>query len=103
MVKIVWSKLANDQLLDIFDYYSKKASKRIAKKIVTRIADRVDILIKNPQIGQVEELLIDYPIESRYLVEGNYKIIYWNADNIITIAAVFDCRLNPEKMRTIHL
>jgi hypothetical protein len=41
------------------------------------------------------------PEDFRYLVESNYKIIYWKEDEIITIASVFDCRQNPEKIKKI--
>ncbi len=86
---------------DIFDYYSLKASPGIAKKIVNKIIDRVEILLENPQSGPKEELLNEMPEDFRYLVESNYKIIYWQENEIITIASVFDCRQNPEKMKTL--
>jgi plasmid stabilization system protein ParE len=100
-VKIEWSELSIKQLKDIFDYYSLKASPRIAKKIVNKIVDRVEILHKNPLSGPKEELLSEMPEDFRYLVESNYKIIYWIESEMITIASVFDCRQNPEKMKII--
>lgn len=95
---IKWSELAENQLHDIFDYYYLKANLRIAKKIVKQIIQKVDYLYSNPKLGTKESLLEKYSQEFRYLVEGNYKIIYWIDENIITIAAVFDCRQNPTKM-----
>ena len=100
-VKIEWSELSTKQLNDIFDYYSLKVSPRIAKKIVNKIVDRVEILLKNPLSGPKEELLSEMSEDFRYLVESNYKIIYWIENEIITIASVFDCRQNPEKMKKI--
>jgi plasmid stabilization system protein ParE len=100
-IKIEWSELATKQLNDIYDYYSLKASPRIAKKIVNKIVGRVEILLKNPLSGPKEELLTEMQEDFRYLVESNYKIIYWKEDEIITIASVFDCRQNPEKMKKI--
>ncbi|MCX6279012.1 MAG: type II toxin-antitoxin system RelE/ParE family toxin [Bacteroidetes bacterium] len=100
-IKIDWSELAENQLKDIYDYYSLEASSGIGKKIINRIMKRVEILYKNPLSGQKEELLADYPEEFRYLVESNYKIIYWKENELITIASVFDCRQNPEKMKNI--
>jgi len=58
-------------------------------------------LHSNPLAGQKEELLINNTEEYRYLVESNYKILYWKAENIIVIASVFDCRQNPEKVLLI--
>jgi toxin ParE1/3/4 len=101
-IKIEWSKLSEVQLKDIYDYYSLEASPRIAKRIINKIVARVEILFKNPLAGAKEELLADYPEEFRYLVEGNYKIIYWKEKELITIALVFDSRQNPEKMKIIY-
>jgi len=98
-IRIEWSELSERQLKDIFDYYSIKASTRIARKIVNRIINSVGILESNPFSGPKEELLVDYPEEYRYLVESNYKIIYWKRDNLVTIASVFDCRQNPDKIK----
>jgi len=100
-IRIEWSELSERQLKDIFDYYSIEASPRIAKRIINKIIDRVSILENNPITCPKEELLEMYPEEYRYLVESNYKIIYWKRGNIITIASVFDCRQNPEKIRKI--
>ena len=97
-IRIEWSELSERQLKDIFDYYSIKASQRTAKNIINRIIDKVGILESNPFAGSKEELLIDHPEEFRYLVESNYKIVYWKRDNIITIASVFDCRQNPDRI-----
>jgi plasmid stabilization system protein ParE len=97
-IKIEWSELSERQLKDIFDYYSFAVSWRIARKIINKIIARVYVLERNPFVGQKEDLLNDYPEEFRYLIESNYKIIYWQMENLITIASVFDCRQNPEKI-----
>jgi len=100
-IRIEWSEQSEIQLKDIFDYYSFEVSPRIARKLINRILDRVSILEINPSAGPKEEFLDEYPEEFRYLVESNYKIIYWKNGNIITIASVFDCRQNPEKIKRI--
>lgn len=100
-MKIKWSALSEEQLKSIFDYYSLKAGISVARQIIEAIIQRVDILETHPQSGPLEELLQDYPENFRYLVEGNYKIIYWIKDHVITIASVFDCRQNPEKIRKL--
>jgi len=100
-MKIEWSALAERQLKDIFDYYSLEVSSVVAKKIVMRIIDKVSILKNNPSVGAKEELLTEYPEDYRYLVESNYKIIYWEKESIITISSVFDCRQNPKRMKNI--
>ena len=100
-IRIEWSELSEKQLKNIFDLYSFEASPRIARKLINRLIDRVSLLESNPSIGSKEELLSEYPEDFRYLVESNYKIIYWRKESLITIASVFDCRLNPEKIKKI--
>ncbi|MGQ1947823.1 type II toxin-antitoxin system RelE/ParE family toxin [Geofilum sp. OHC36d9] len=100
-LRIFWTDTAKYQLEDIFDYYKSKVSIKTAKKIVGKIVDKTLTLKKNPTIGQKEELLTERKNEYRYLVEGNYKIIYWIEDNYAKISAVFDCRQNPVKMKEL--
>lgn len=97
-IRIEWSELSEKQLQDIFNYFSIESSPRIARKLINKIIDKVSILENNPFAGQKEELLTSYPQDFRYILENNYKIIYWMKDNVITIASVFDCRQNPEKI-----
>lgn len=101
-IKILWSALAESQLKEIYEYYAFKADSKLAKFIINKIIARVDVLQIYPHSGQKEELLIHYKEEFRYLVESNYKIIYWVKDDNVTIASVFDCRQNPKKMKKIR-
>jgi plasmid stabilization system protein ParE len=98
-MKIAWTDQAASDLEDIFDYYIHEASRAVALKITESIIMSVVQLENYPKSGQKEELLINKKYEYRYLVQGNYKIIYWIDDPLINIATVFDCRQNPTKMR----
>lgn len=100
-LRVFWTDTARFQLEDIFNYYKDEASIRIARKLVKQIIDRTIQLEKNPNSGTKEPLLSERKFEYRYLIEGNYKIIYWKQDSYIKIATVFDCRQNPEKMKEI--
>lgn len=92
-VRIFWTEFATNQLEQIFDYYKYKASLDVAKKIVSNIVDRTILLEKNPLMGTKEPLLEKRQNDYRYLVEGNYKIIYWVENNYVKISSVFDCRV----------
>lgn len=100
-LRVFQTDTARFQLEDIFNYYKDKASLKVARKIVTQIIGRTIQLEKNPNSGTKEPLLSKRKFEYRYLIEGNYKIIYWKEDNYVKIATVFDCRQNPEKMKNI--
>jgi len=100
-LKIIWSEFAETQLDEIYEYYEKKASPRVAKKLLREIINEPKKLIKLPLIGQEEELLKQRETEYRYLVFKNYKLIYSidNQNGFIKIADVFDTRQNPPKLK----
>jgi plasmid stabilization system protein ParE len=98
VVKILWTEGAINDLKDIFDYYKYKAGRKTALKITNAILKKPKKLKKNPEIGQKETLLSEISVDMRYLVEGNYKIVYWSENELIYIATVFDCRQNPDKL-----
>ena len=99
--KIIWSEFAETQLDGIYKYYHKKASPRIAKKLLKGIVNAPIQLIKTPLIGQEEILLKHREIEYHYLVFKNYKLIYSidTKNGFIKIADVFDTRQNPPKIQ----
>jgi plasmid stabilization system protein ParE len=101
-IKIIWSLKAKYQLHTIFDYYQANASTTVAESLVSKILSRTRNLSTFPLIGKCEELLLDHPNKFRYVVEGNYKILYWLNENEIIIATVFDCRQNPKKILDIQ-
>lgn len=75
-----------------------KASKRTAHKTRKQILNSAKQLIKNPESGQIESNLESLNQNHRYLVSGNYKIIYRISRNEIIINDVFDTRQDPTKM-----
>jgi plasmid stabilization system protein ParE len=100
-LEIFWTDFSKKELKNIFDYYKEKASLNVAKTIVIVITTEAGKLIKQPTIGQEEELLENDSRKFRYLVSTNYKIIYWiNLEkNRIEIFDVFDTRQSPLKMK----
>ncbi|MBI5215802.1 MAG: type II toxin-antitoxin system RelE/ParE family toxin [Ignavibacteriae bacterium] len=52
-----------------------------------------------PLMGQEEPLLRQRKGNYRYLVEGNYKIIYRVVRQTVIIVTVFDTRRNPESLQ----
>ncbi|MDP3433974.1 MAG: type II toxin-antitoxin system RelE/ParE family toxin [Bacteroidota bacterium] len=99
-IVVIWSDSAIQDLRNIYDYLYFQASKRIADKISNAIVDKTILLEQTPRIGQKEEMLAHLNKEIRYLIEGNYKIVYWIDENLISVATVFDCRQDPQKLKS---
>jgi plasmid stabilization system protein ParE len=53
-LEIYWLELAENKLKNIYDYYSIKANKRVARKLVNGIVDMTIGIEKFPEIGQIE-------------------------------------------------
>jgi len=99
-MNIIWTREALQETKLIYEYYKLRVSVKVAKNIKNNIFSSVKNLQKQPGKGQVEELLLHKDGEYRYLVTSNYKVIYKVTEKEIFIMKVFDCRRNPEKMRT---
>ena len=97
-MKIFWTEFASQSLYEIFNYYKQEAGYSVANKIKVRIFNATRQLKKHPDSGQLEETLQLLFQGHRYLISGNYKIIYRRVDNLIWITDIFDTRQDPVKI-----
>ena len=100
-LKIYWTDFAKNELQENFKYLVENASLRVARNETQKIVKETHRLKTHPEIGQIEELLVDRKQEFRYLVHQTYKIIYWiNEDkNQVEIIDVFDTQQHPIKIK----
>ena len=101
-MKVIWSEFAISSLYDIHKYYKVAANEKVAKKIKSKIFTATRQLKQHPDSGQIELNLLSLNEGHRYLVEGNYKIIYKKITEGILITDVFDTRQDPIKMTDIE-
>lgn len=94
-MRIIWSDFSSEILIEIYQYYIEKAGYPVAQKIKSNIFKSTKQLIKHPTSGQIELTLENLGEEHRYLVEGNYKIIYKKVKEGILITDIFDTRQDP--------
>ena len=99
-LEVIWSKFAEKQLDEIFEYYEEKASERVAIEMVHGLLNEPERLKKDPYIGQKEELLKERKTTYRYLIFKRYKIIYSveEENGLIKIADVFGTKQKPSKI-----
>jgi len=99
-LEVIWSKFAENQLDEIFEYYEENASERVAIEMVIGLLNEPERLKKDPFIGEKEELLKERKTSYRYLVFKSYKIIYSvdEENNLIKIADVFPTKQKPSKI-----
>ncbi len=100
-LKILWTAQAQKDLKEIFNFlYSTSQSKEIAKKVVQKIKNKVNSLSTiSAESGQIQAGL-DSVYTYRYLVVGNYKVIYRVENQIVVIVnTIFDTRQDPSKLK----
>lgn len=97
-MKVFWTKFALDALHDIYDYYKDKVSVIIANNIKESILLSTRQLELQPLSGTIEAMLLHLKEGHRYIIRGNYKIIYKIHLKRIYITDVFDTRQNPTKI-----
>lgn len=100
-IKILWTSFALLRLDEIHDFIADKAKSFVpAQKITKKIIGRTDQLIEFPDSGQTEPFLHKIGQNSRYLLEGNYKIIYEfrKGESTIIITDIFHTKQYPGKL-----
>lgn len=73
MVKVVWTKRALEDLMDIGDFISRD-SIQYASLTINKIVNMDIVIAENPKIGRIVPELNDKNI--REIIKGNYRIIY---------------------------
>ncbi|OFX23620.1 MAG: hypothetical protein A2033_15610 [Bacteroidetes bacterium GWA2_31_9] len=97
-MKVFWTKFALFSLSEIYKYYKENVSITIASNIKKNILSGAQQLEPYSLSGKIEDLLKELNEEHRFLVRGNYKIIYKIEDKKVYITDIFDTRQNPDKI-----
>ena len=90
-VQVVWTEESLSDLEVIYDFVAEQSLKS-AKKIIRKILSRTRQLETFPHSGSPQKTNIEAIKEYRYLLEGNYKIIYSLKDNELYVEAIIDTR-----------
>ncbi len=94
MVEIHWTQEAQFWLKEIHDYIAKE-NKKLAKKVISEIFKKVQLLQNFPHIGYIYETIDDE--EVRILLYGHYRIAYLTKNaNQIDILGIFHGSLEIE-------
>lgn len=98
--QVIWSDEALNDLEVIYDFLADK-SQPAAQRIVESILSRSHQLASFPKSGAKQEMMKAAGKGYRYLVEGNYKVIYsyQPEKSVIHVEVIFDTRHDPEKLR----
>ncbi len=96
--RVIWTKKSRSDLQNIYDF-SSNLSHQYAMKLLKRILNREYHLRSFPKSGRLQILANSETKEYRFIVEGNYKIIYSILEKEVVVARVFDTRQNPDRLK----
>lgn len=99
MVKVRWSRMAQDRKNELIAYGLKTFGKKSTIKFNDSIKDFTKSLSGNPLMGKVEPLLEDSPRTYRSItIHKHYKLIYYIEDTTVYIADLWDTRQEPRQL-----
>lgn len=103
-MEIKWLNNAKEDIVSVYNYY-KTIHPNIAATTYNNIIEETGLLANFPRLGKVEPLLSGLEVEFRSLVTkcGNYKIIYYIYDDTIFVSHIWDCRQNPESIKSLNI
>ncbi len=94
------SKRAQQQWLRILVYYNEMGGNRAAANLHQKYLQKQKRLLKYPESGTPEPQLRDRRILYRYVIINDYyKMVYYVKGDILRIAAFWDMRMHPDKLR----
>lgn len=97
-MKIIFSAKATDELAAIWQYFKDVGREKYGKTLTAKIVAKTSNLKSFPNLGKIDETLREYGLEHRFLIEGNYKVLYRVKNDEVRILRVFDTRQDPNKM-----
>jgi toxin ParE1/3/4 len=102
--KIIWSKDAGEELIEIISWYKYNAGKNVAQKIYSKINSRIKKLKDMSKIGKQVQILKDIGIhEYRQIVQDHWIIYYRVEGESVHIISVIEGRRNLEEiLATVH-
>ena len=99
-MRVRWNKQSKEQLIRTARYIRHEFGQSIMDEFMAEVKRTNKLLARNPNIGPIGPLLINYPIEYHSIVvEHVNKIIYHVANDIIEVIALWDTRREPINQR----
>lgn len=94
---VIWTIKAIVSLQNLHNFI-KADSPEAAKKVTTALVSLGNTLSILPHRFPLEPILIEEPIDFRFAVKWNYKIIYTIEEDQVMIVEVFDTRRDPKRI-----
>ena len=92
-----WTDYAKRQRDEIAKYIFDRFGEQSILKFRNDVDQAVDMILRFPSIGAIDPLFADRSVTYRSIVvDGLSKMVYRVEDDVIYIAAMWDCRREPQ-------
>ena len=92
-----WTDYAKEGRDQIADYIYERFGEKRSMKFLDDVDEAVDMIVRHPGIGTIDPLFADRSVTYRSIVvDGLNKLVYRVDDDVIYIAAMWDCRREPQ-------
>ena len=96
-MRIVWQVRAKDAYREIAHYINERFGCKARQDFMQKVKESERLMKSHPDIGSIDPLFADRPKTYRSVIVGGLsKMVYFVEDDIIYIAAFWDCRREPE-------
>ena len=100
MVQLIWTTPARQDMEELFRHYDA-ISHKTAAMYMEVFLEAAGNLVQIPEAGPKEPLLAHHKRNYRYhVVLRRYKLIYLYENNTCYILMIWDCRRNPQTLKT---
>ena len=95
-MKVVWDPIAVIGKRKIANYIRRRFGVDRVKSFRKEVDQTIDMILHHPNVGSIDPLFDDRPKTYRsVIINGLSKIVYFIEDDIVYIAAFWDCRQDP--------
>ena len=98
-MKILWSRDASDDLMEIISFIAERSGKKVTRGIYSRMMEKIESIREFPAtVGIAPELTSIGITEIHELIEPPWRIFYRIFQNEVRILSVVDGRRNIEEI-----
>lgn len=96
-MKVEWDSKADRARESIADYICESFGAKRMRQFRREVDQAVKMIVRHPNIGPIDPLFADRPKTYRSVIVGGLsKMVYSVEGDVIVIAAMWDCRRDPE-------
>ena len=97
-MRVIWDPKARKERNQVADYIQRTFGVKRRTRFIKEVRQMTQMLRNHPNLGSIDPLYADRSVAYRsVIINGLSKMVYRIEDDIIYIAAFWDCRREPKE------